>query len=103
MDYQNFLASGDFCRLLIIFANSSDQDLHEGGPDLGTNSQTLLSVPEIIFIYRSANRIDLLITPPASGDFCHLLVIFANSLYPDQDRHNDLGKNRLTLCENFYL
>ena len=37
---------------------------------------------------------------PASGDFCHLLIIFANSLDPDQDRQNvgpDLDPNRLTL------
>ena len=24
----------------------------------------------------------------ASGDFCHLLITFANSLEPDQGRHN---------------
>ena len=32
----------------------------------------------------------------ASGDFCHLPIIFANSLDPDQDRHKvgpDLNKN----------
>ena len=31
----------------------------------------------------------------------HLLITFANSLDPDQDRQNvgpDLGSNRLTLC-----
>ena len=36
----------------------------------------------------------------ASGDFCPLLITFANSLDPDQDRHNvdpDLDPNRLTL------
>ena len=36
----------------------------------------------------------------ASGDFCRLLMIFANSLDPDQDRQNvgpDLGPNILTL------
>ena len=25
---------------------------------------------------------------PASGDVCYLLITFANSLYPDQDRRN---------------
>ena len=25
---------------------------------------------------------------PASGDVCYLLITFANSLYPDQDRQN---------------
>ena len=36
----------------------------------------------------------------ASGDFCHLLVAFANSLDPDQDQHfvgPDLDPNLLTL------
>ena len=36
---------------------------------------------------------------PASGDFCHLLIIFANSLDPDQARQNvgpDLDPNCLT-------
>ena len=37
---------------------------------------------------------------PASGDFCRLLIIFANSLDPDQARQNvgpDLDPNCLTL------
>ena len=37
---------------------------------------------------------------PASGKFCHLLIIFANSLDPDQARQNvgpDLDPNRITL------
>ena len=36
----------------------------------------------------------------ACGDFCHLLINFANNLGPDQDRQNvgsDLYLNRLTL------
>ena len=36
----------------------------------------------------------------ASGNFCHLLITFANSLDPDQDGSSvgpDLGPNRLTL------
>ena len=36
----------------------------------------------------------------ASDDFCHLLITFANSLDPDQDRQNvgpDLDPNCLTL------
>ena len=36
----------------------------------------------------------------ARGDFCHLLILFANSLDPDQDRHSvgpDLEPNCLTL------
>ena len=36
----------------------------------------------------------------AGGDFCHLLINFANSLNLDQDRHNvgpDLEPNCLTL------
>ena len=27
---------------------------------------------------------------PASGDFCHLLITFANSFDPDQDQHFDI-------------
>ena len=37
---------------------------------------------------------------PASGDFCHLLITFANSLDPDQDQQNlrpDLDPNCWTL------
>ena len=36
---------------------------------------------------------------PASGDYCHLLITFANSLAPDQARQNvgpDLDPNSLT-------
>ena len=36
----------------------------------------------------------------ASDDFCRLLITFANSLDPEQDRQNvgpDLGPNRLVL------
>ena len=38
----------------------------------------------------------------ARGNFCCLLIIFANSLDPDHDRQNvgpDLDPNCLTLCE----
>ena len=44
-----------------------------------------------------------------SGDFCRLLIAFANSLDPDQARHNvcpDLGPNHLTLrlfLEEFFF
>ena len=36
---------------------------------------------------------------PASGNFCHLLITYANSLDPDQAQHNagpDLDPNCLT-------
>ena len=36
---------------------------------------------------------------PASGDFCHLLITFENSLDPDQEQHSvaaDLDPNDLT-------
>ena len=66
-----FLVSVDFCRLLITFANSlnQDQDRCNFCPDL-----------------------DLVST-------CRLLITFANSLDPDQDRQNvspDLDPNGLT-------
>ena len=41
-----------------------------------------------------------ILTLLVSGDFCRLLIAFANSLDPDQDRQDvgpDLGPNRLTL------
>ena len=46
---------------------------------------------------------------PASGDFCRLLIIFANSFDPDQDRQDvgpDLDPNCLTLTvflKDFFL
>ena len=42
---------GDFCRLLITFANSSDQDQDRQNvcPDLDPNPLTLCSVPKRIF------------------------------------------------------
>ena len=41
--FNSFLTSGDFCRLLITFANSldPDQDQQNVGPDLGPNCLTL--------------------------------------------------------------
>ena len=46
-----FLDSGDFCCLLIAFANSldPDQDQQNFGPDLDPNYLTLNSIPERIF------------------------------------------------------
>ena len=46
-----------------------------------------------------ARSCSLFISLPASGDFCHLLITFANSLDPDQARQNvgpDLDPNCLT-------
>ena len=51
--------------------------------------------PYYIYIY-----IDPLNSFLVRGDFCCLLIIFANSLDPDQNQHNvgpDLNPNRLTL------
>ena len=41
--FNSFLANGDFCRLLLTFANSldPDQDRRNVGPDLDLNSLTL--------------------------------------------------------------
>ena len=47
-------------------------------------------------VYRSCSVSNSL---PASSDICHLLITFANSLDPDQARHNvgpDLDPNCLT-------
>ena len=68
-----FLASGDFCHLLITFANNLDidQDLQNFGPDLDPNHLTLIwFLKEILDVYSFL----------ASGDFCCLLITFANSL-----------------------
>ena len=48
-------------------------------------------------IYCSRRHIPILLLL-ASGDFCHLLITFANSLDQDQDRQNvgpTLDRNRL--------
>ena len=42
----------------------------------------------------------------ASRDFCYLMITFANSLDPDQDRQNvgpDQGSNLLTLWSEIFL
>ena len=48
-----------------------------------------------------SHNIDLMFnTLPTSWEFCHILIIFANSLDPDQARHNvgpDLDPSFLTL------
>ena len=38
---------------------------------------------------------------PASDNFCHLLIIFANSLDPDQDRQN-VGLDQELNCLKYY-
>ena len=48
----SFLASGDFCRLLITFANSldPDQDRQNVGPDLNKKTfDTLMLLPKEYF------------------------------------------------------
>ena len=57
-----------------------------------------------ISFFRRNKKTGNLVTPSltflASGHFCHLLIIFANSLDPDHDRQNvgpDLDPNCLTL------
>ena len=42
----------------------------------------------------------------ASGDFCHLLITFANILDPDEDSQNvgpDLDPNRLIVLMKFFF
>ena len=44
----------------------------------------------------------LYLTLPTSGNFCHLLITFANSFDPDQARQNvgpDLDPNCLTMFD----
>ena len=58
----HLLASGDFCLLLIIFANSldPDQDRQTVGPDLDPNHLTLIvflqDILEIVNFERSADN-----------------------------------------------
>ena len=60
-----------------------------------------LKIHKVFILFYSALRKKVLWNPfLASGDFCRLLIIFANSLDPDQDRQNvgpDLDLNCLTL------
>ena len=60
--------------------------------ELGKMSQNLSSTAVVI----GALRVNSFL---ASGDFCHLMIIFADSLDPDQDRRcvgPNLDPNRLT-------
>ena len=57
------------------------------------------SVPESIF-FEKVNFEKLFNSYHSRGDFCHLLITFANSLYPDQAQQNvgpDLDPNNLTV------
>ena len=53
---------------------------------------------EFVLLSKSVTGICLALTQTASGDVCHLLITFANSLDPDQDRQYvgpDLDPNHL--------
>ena len=64
-------------------------------------SWTLDVVTEVGFLKEKESKLQIIFfSNLASSDFCRLLITFANSLDPDQDRHNggpDLGSNHLTL------
>ena len=49
--FNSYLASGDFCHLLITFANSLelDQDRQNVGPDLDPNCFTMIVFRKIFF------------------------------------------------------
>ena len=52
-----------------------------------------------VFARKYYQEVVLYLTLPASGNFCHLLITFANSLDPDQAQQNvgpDLDPNCLT-------
>ena len=55
--YNSFLARGDFCRLLLNFANSldPDQDQRNVGPDLDPNQFDTLTV----FLKESFEKVNL--------------------------------------------
>ena len=64
------MTSGNFCYLLITYANSLelDQDRQNVGPDLDPNSLTH-SVPVLFF-----EKVTSINSLPTSGNFCHLSI-----------------------------
>ena len=67
---------------------------------LGNYLQQTTSADDIFrcILFLGALRVNFFL---ASGNFCLLLIAFANSLDPDQDRHKvgpDLDPNCLKLC-----
>ena len=80
---------GDWRHMMLLDADS--------GPDLDANCLTVIFAWAPFFPLQKAIRFNSFL---ASGDFCRLLITFANSLDPDQDRQNvgpDLDANCLTL------
>ena len=76
------------------WANSKDPDDMPPGCSITLGSALFANI-----IQKSGTEIHLN-TFLASSDFCRLLITFAYSLNPDQDRQNvsrDLDPNRLTL------
>ena len=55
---------------------------------------------ELLVFFPTQESYNLFYSCLASGDFCRLLITFANNLDPDHDQRNvgpDLDPNRLTL------
>ena len=67
---------------------------------VGCAKSILVMVCECLACLSSLSCMWQIISFPTSGDFCCLLITFANSLDPDQARQNvgpDLDPNSLTL------
>ena len=74
--------------------NSADPDQLASSEANWSGSALFAKTGHVVFSKRRVNSF------PASGNFCHLLITFANSLDQDQARQNvgpDLGPNCLTL------
>ena len=56
-------------------------------------------ISNVYLIVVGRRNLAIYVTATASGAYCHPLISFANSLYPDQDQQNvspDLGPNHWT-------
>ena len=88
MNISSFLASGDFCILLITFAKSldPDQDLQNVSSDLDTGYKHFDTL--IVFLKENFENVIFENSHQMSTKVCLLLMSFANSWDPDQDRQN---------------
>ena len=99
-----------FCELFALIKQQEDDRLSAGPESLMWSMRLLKDEHEKLDMLKvhltkaeTASRkglFKILSSFLYSGNFCNLLVTFANSLDPDQDRQNiglDLDPNRLTL------
>ena len=90
--FHNFFNFDRF-RSIAAFAGMCDGGSTEDGLQAASMDDTTICAMHMV-------RMKLNILKVASGNFCCLLITFANSLDPEQDRQNvgpDLDPNCLTL------